>query len=60
MTILPKFTSYRKFKPDWKYEKEKCGQCSKEYMKDNMLCTQERKNLYLWYCIRCYNFLPKS
>jgi len=57
---MPQRKLNKKLKADWKYEKETCGACSKEYVKDNLLCTQERKNLYLWYCIRCYNSLQNS
>ena len=55
-TIMPKFRSYRKFKPEWKYEKKRCKECNKEYLTDNMIGAEETKT-YVWYCIRCYNFL---
>ena len=60
-SLMPKFKSYRKFKPLWKYEIKCCDDCGKEYTKDNMMCTQEGKHVYNWYCIRCHNFRwPKS
>ena len=52
---MPKFRSYRKFKPEWKYEKKCCKECNKEYLTDNMMGAEETKT-YVWYCIRCYNF----
>ena len=54
-TIMPKFRSYRKFKPEWKYEKKCCKECDRNYLTDNMMCVEEKKT-YVWYCLRCYNF----
>ena len=56
-TIMPKFKSYRPFKADWKYEKKCCKECDKEYLTDNMMLCAEEKKTYIWYCLRCYNFL---
>ena len=36
-TVMPRFRSYRPFKPDWKYEKKCCNECDKEYLTDNMM-----------------------
>ena len=58
-TIMPKFGSYRKFKPEWKYKKECCKECNKEYLTDNMMGAEEKKT-YVWYCIRCYNLQKQS
>ncbi len=55
-TIMPKFRSYRKFKPDWKYEKKCCKECDREYLTDNMMGMYVEQ-IYIWFCIRCYNFL---
>jgi hypothetical protein len=59
-TVMPKFKSYRPFKPEWKYERKCCNSCSREYLTDNMMCQEEGKNINVWYCIRCYNSLQKS
>ena len=54
MTLMPKFKSYRKFKPDWKYEKKSCRSCSREYLTDNMM-QLDSGNIITWLCIRCFN-----
>ena len=54
MTLMPKFKSYRKFKPDWKYEKKGCHSCSREYLTDNMM-QLDSGNIITWLCIRCFN-----
>jgi len=59
-TMLPKFRSYQRLKPEWKYEKKCCNSCSREYLTDNMMCQEEGKLLYVWYCLRCYNSLQNS
>ena len=59
-TVMPKFKSYRPFKPEWKYERKCCNSCSRKYLTDNMMCQEEGKNINVWYCIRCYNSLQKS
>ena len=58
-TIMPKFKSYQRLKPEWKYEKKCCNKCSKEYLTDNMMCQEEGKAIDIWYCLKCYNSLPK-
>ena len=55
-TLMPKFESYRQFKPVWKYQKKCCSECDKEYLTDNMMGIEVKK-IYIWYCLRCYNFL---
>ena len=57
-TIMPKFDSYRKFKPEWKYEKKCCKECDKEYITDNMMAVKRGSYTFIWYCIRCYNLAP--
>ena len=47
-------------KPTWKYESKCCNNCSRKYTTDNMLTQQEGRNIYIWYCIRCYNLLKQS
>ena len=59
-TILPKFRSYQGLKPEWKYEKKCCKECDKEYLTDNMMCQEEGKFIYVWYCLICYNLLQNS
>lgn len=44
-----------KLKPEWKYKKKCCNYCSREYLTDNMMCQEEGKEMYIWYCLRCYN-----
>ena len=58
-TIMPKFKSYQRLKPEWKYEKKCYNKCSKEYLTDNMMCQEEGMAIYIWYCLKCYNSLPK-
>ena len=58
-TVMPKFKSYRPFKPEWKYEKKCCKECDKEYLTDNMMGAEETKT-YVWYCLRCYNLQKQS
>ena len=58
-TLMPKFDSYRKFKQEWKYKKECCKDCNKEYLTDNMMGVKRGSYNFTWYCIRCYN-LQKS
>ena len=58
-TIMPRFRSYRPFKPEWKYEKKCCKECDKEYLTDNMMGAEETKT-YVWYCLRCYNLQKQS
>ena len=59
-TIMPRFRSYRPFKPDWKYEKKCCNECNKEYLTDNMMGAKKGSYNFFWYCIRCYNLRKQS
>ena len=47
-------------KPEWKYKKECCENCSKEYLTDNMMSVREGNDTFIWYCIRCYNLAIKE
>ena len=59
-TLMPKFDSYRKFKPEWKYERKCCNECNKEYITDNMMGVKRGSYNFTWYCIRCYNLRKRS
>ena len=59
-TIMPRFKSYRPFKPDWKYEKKCCNKCDREYLTDNIMAVKRGSYNFTWFCIRCYNLLQKS
>ena len=57
---MPRFKSYRPFKPEWKYEKKCCKECDKEYLTDNMMGAKKGSYNFFWYCIRCYNLSKQS
>ena len=47
-------------KPEWKYKKECCVECSKKYATDNMVAIKRGSYNFTWYCIRCYNLIMKE
>lgn len=55
-SILPKFNYKAKY--GRLYTHEKCKDCYKDYLCDNMI--QDKNNFEIWRCIRCYNFKNKD
>ena len=54
--LLPRY-NYGYLKHPFKYEKEHCQDCQREYTKDCML---QQKNGAEWRCIKCHNLAIKE
>lgn len=49
---LPGYNYYCKH--PWKYEKNHCAKCQKEYVTDVMLRKTNHTSTF-WFCLKCYN-----